>query len=186
MTSPEGRLRRCQSAPAKSAETPPRSRRGAIETMPLGIVLERRLSARPWDDQAWRLVGLMPNATIDIPWRVVGRGDGWVRYDAGVVPLALSPRETDRYRQNLASARPQVFVVLRHAGDGGKLEPFHATVCPYAAQAYLESGEDRVGGIDMPQAIRDWVEDYIVRHPPRPLGRRGVEWRAWRTTDSLT
>lgn len=139
--------------------------------MPIGIVLERRMSARPWRDHVWRLAGLMPNAAAEEPWRVVGRGDGWTRYAAGVVPLSLSPRETDRYRQNLASARPQVFVVLRHVGAAGELEPLHATVCPYAAQAYLESGEDMVEGIDMPPPIRDWVEDFIARHPPRPFGK---------------
>lgn len=150
---------------ASPSDVPPRgSSRPRPERMTTGIILERHVSARPWQEHVWRLVDVIPHGTSEAPWAEVARGDGWVRYAACQLTLELFPRETDGYAQNLTSTKPQVFVILRSSGGDFEFEPFHATVCPYEAQAYLDSGEDTVEGVAMPPEIRQWVTTFVERN----------------------
>ena len=140
------------------------------ETLPLGVVLERRRSDNPWVDHSWCPVAVLPGAPARDPkgdWPVLREGDGWARYHAGTLPLELFPRETEGYKVNLAQEPPRVFVVLRGAEDAEcahEVVPFHVTVCPYEAQDYLDSGEEIVEGVAMPPDVVAFVQAYVDRH----------------------
>lgn len=131
--------------------------------MTLGIVAERRESPHPWGTASWRPTGLIAGGGPDDVPRLLERTTGVARWYVGRATLELFPKETDGYRENLASARPQVFVVLRDDGRDGVV-PFLATVCPYEAESYLESGEDVVEGVAMPPAVVAWVRSFVDRH----------------------
>ncbi len=78
------------------------------QSMPLGVVLERRTIDNPWEDHAWRPVAVIPNAPPVESWRRLGEGDDWIHYHAGTLDLELFPRETDGYRTNLDQQQPAV------------------------------------------------------------------------------
>ncbi len=135
--------------------------------MDVGIVLEHREIDNPWADHQWTLVGVVPGKRAMETWRELRRGDGWVHYYAATLSLTLFRKETEGYKVNLSQPTPRVYVVLRPEETGEhdhEVTPFHATVCPFEAEGYDESGDEWVQGVEMPAAVRAWVEDFVERH----------------------
>jgi hypothetical protein len=119
--------------------------------MPVSIIVERRKSQHPWQDHVWRPIGVLPRA------------------------------ETEGYLVNLSQVPPVVYVVLRRGEttDEMEIEPFHATVCPYEAMSYGESGEEIVEGVPMPTEVHDWVKEFVAtHHVEAPFVKRKKSGRA--------
>ncbi len=143
------------------------------ERTDVGLIVERRDSTHPWQDHVWRPHAVVPAAASTEAWRVVDRGPGWERYYAGSLPLALYAGETDGYRENLDHQPPQVFIVLRRGSGEREIQPFLATVGPFEALDYLDSGEEIVEAVPMPEPIAAWVRAFVRRHHmDRPTRKR--------------
>lgn len=144
------------------------------ESVPIGVVVERREINHRWQKYAWRAAAVLPGAAEMDPlgeWKELARGeeDGavWIQYHAGTLPLHLFRKETEGYRVNLSQTPPRVFVVLRDGADAASthdLVPVAATACPYEAQDYLDSGNDLVEVVAMPEGLAAYVQDYVERH----------------------
>ena len=140
------------------------------ETLPLGVVLERRRLDNPWQDFTWQPVAVIPGARPLDPrdeWVALTRGEDWTRYPAGTLPLELFRKEPEGYTVNLSQDPPRLFLVLRGGEDmdcGHDLVPFLVTACPYEAQDYLDSGEEMVEAVLMPEGVVAFVQAYIDRH----------------------
>jgi hypothetical protein len=135
-------------------------------SLPVGVVVERRDSASPWQDYDWSAVAVVPGAPpVDI-WRILRHGPGWAHFHAATLDLELFRKETEGYKTNLSGSRPAVYVVLRRGEEAGKPEvvPFKVTACPYEAQDYLDSGDDLVEAVAMPEPVIAFVKDFIDRH----------------------
>ncbi len=143
----------------------------------IGIVFERRDSDHPWKDHSWHAVGIESESSTgpDAPaWREVGRGDGWVRYVSAPLTLQLFERETEGYKYNLSNDVPSIFLVWREdEDDPDGICPFHATVCPYEAQSYLDGDEEQIESIPMPREIAAWIADFVdLNHVDEPFYKR--------------
>ena len=140
------------------------------EVLPLGVVVERRRIAHPWKDVDWRPVAVIPGASALDPrgaWKRLRAGEGWEQYHCGTLPLRLFRRETEGYKVNLSQQPPKVFVVLRSEAEDDvdhEVMPFLVTVCPYEAQDYLDSGEEIVEAVPMPEDVIAFVQSYIEQH----------------------
>ena len=138
--------------------------------IPLGIVVDRRDMDNPWQDCRWEPVAVIPGAgplAPDGPWTVLNQGDGWERYHAGTLPLELFAGETEAYKTNLSQDPPRLFVVLRSGEDQDsqhEIVPFLVTASAYEAQDYLDSGEDVVEPVVMPEAVVAFVQRYVDKH----------------------
>ncbi len=150
----------------------------ALESMSIGIVLERRDSDHKWETEVWRPVAVLPGGGVadgaDGGWREIARGEGWEHYFAGTVMLELHHTDTADYRYNLAIDPPAVYVVLREdlEVDAG-IAPFSATVSPSEAQALLDAEENIVEAVAMPPAIVQWVGAFTERyHVEQPHYKR--------------
>ncbi len=138
--------------------------------VPLGIVVERRAIDNPWIDHRWKAVGVIPGAAPLLPqdeWTLLRSGEDWVHYHAGTLALELFPRETEGYKLNLSQSPPRLFVVLRNGEDDDcahEIVPFLVTACPYEAQDYLDSGEELVEAVAMPEGVIAFVQSYIDEH----------------------
>ncbi len=136
----------------------------------LGVVLERRKLDNPWHDHSWRPVAVIPGAPPGDPagdWKLLRSGEDWQHFHAGTLTLELYPGETEGYRTNLSQEPPRLFVVLRgqdEADSAHEFQPFLVTACPYEAQDYLDSGDDIVEPVAMPEAVVAFVQAYIDRH----------------------
>lgn len=136
------------------------------ESLAVGIVVERRDVDNPWIDHSWQAVAVIPGAPEIDEWRELAHGEGWVRYHAGTLAVELFRRETEGYKHNLSLDQPAVYVVLREGEEleDHDVEPVLATVCPYEAQDYQDSGEEIVDKVAMPDVIAAWVADFVERH----------------------
>lgn len=169
----------------------PGESRQARERIYVGIVLERRRSSHPWQDHFWRAVAVLPGGGPAGGWRPLRNGPGWEQFYAGSLPLTLYAGETEGYGHNLMAETPKVFVVLRgdesHAARDEprhEVEPFLVTVCPFEAQDYLDSGEQPVEALPMPEMVRCWVQAFVDRHHvSTPLKKRRKRSRAERRED---
>ena len=63
-----------------------------MESLPLGVVLERREVENRWIKHRWLPVAVLPGAPARDPrgdWRSLETGEGWERFHAGTLPLEL-------------------------------------------------------------------------------------------------
>lgn len=141
------------------------------ERLPVGIVVERRRSDHPWIDHTWRAVAVIPGAGELNPrgeWKELETGEDFVRFHAGTLDIELFRKETEAYRVNLTQEPPRVFVVLRKVSEADEaaqeLYPILATVSPYEAQDYLDSGEEIVDSVAMPDALIAFVSQFVGEH----------------------
>jgi Protein of unknown function (DUF3305) len=134
------------------------------ERITVGIVLEHRRLANPWAADRWRVVDALPGCPAVQPWTVLAEGDGWRRYYAGPVELELFRGETASYRDNLASSRPALYVVLRRTREGPGIAVREATVDPGEIEAHSDAGDDLIEALPLPAPIAAWVEDFVARH----------------------
>lgn len=140
------------------------------ESMPLGVVVERRRVDHPWKDHDWRPVAVIPGApALDPhgPWTQLREGEGWAQFHAGTLSLQLFRSETEAYRVNLSQEPPRIFVVLRGSDDpqvDHELIPFLVTADPFEAQHYLDSGEEMVEVVGMPTEVLALVTDFVAAH----------------------
>ena len=143
-----------------------------LETMRLGVVVERRDIDSPWQGCVWRPVAVIPGAPeVDPsaqvePWKVVNRGTGWVQYHAATLSLELHRQDTEAYHYNLASRPPVIYVVLRQDEEAGEheVEPFMVTASPAESQDFLDAGDDIVEAVPMPEVVIDWVQAFVDTH----------------------
>jgi len=133
--------------------------------MPLGIVLRRTPGVTRWREWSWKAVAVIPGAP-EADWRELRSEGERVDYHAATVPVELHGAETEAYMNALSDEPPSVFVVLRHDGDGRPSIPL-ATVSPYEAQDYADSGEETVEKVAMPAGLVAWVRDFVERHHER-------------------
>jgi hypothetical protein len=136
-------------------------------SMPVGVVVERREVDNPWQDHEWLPVAVIPGAGSVGEWRELERGDGWVRYLIGSAPLELHRKDTESYKTNLSNDPPQVFVLLRRDDEvesEHEVELFLVTASPYDAQDYLDTEDDGMLGVPMPDDIIAWVQAFVDKH----------------------
>ena len=145
------------------------------ETMEVGVVIERRESDNRWIDHTWQVVSLIPGAAEVDQKNEIGRGQGWIQFHAATLPLELFRKETEGYKYNLSLNQPSVFVVLRDDDDDESDEviPFMATVCPYEAQDYMDSSEETVQSVPMPDIVASWLAEFVeTNHVDEPFKKR--------------
>ena len=137
-----------------------------LETMRLGVVVERRDIDSPWQDYVWRPVAVIPGAPEVDQWKEVNRGEGWIQYHAATLSLELHRKETEAYHYNLASRPPVIYVVLRQDEEAGEheVEPFVVTASPAESQDFLDAGDDIVEAVPMPEVVIDWVQAFVDTH----------------------
>jgi len=148
-----------------------------VETMTVGIVVERRDSNHPWADHLWRPVAVMPGAVAMDPagpWKLLRQGDGWEQYLAGTLDIEIWRTDTEAYLDCLSADPPQIYIVLRADIDGEhEVVPFLATVSTYEAQDCADAGEDIVEGVPMPEQVMEWLKAFVeLHHVQEPFKKR--------------
>lgn len=138
-----------------------------IETMPLGIVLERRRSTSPWAEWVWRPVSVIPGAPpVEGAWRLLREGEGWAQFHAATLPLELFRTDTEGYKLNLSQEPPRLWVVLRpdEGGESGAVVPFVVTASAHECEGYQVSGMEIVETVPMPDEVIALLRDFTEQH----------------------
>ncbi len=144
---------------------PPSHPSGTCLAIPIGVILTRKQSSNPWADATWRASGVM----LDIPqgptWRELARGAGYTQYLATSAQLDLFRKETEAYIANIESSAPSLYVVLRESErEDTPIEVHLVTASPFEAQDYMDSSEETVERIAMPDELLEMIGKFIDDH----------------------
>ena len=137
------------------------------DSLKLGIMLERRDCDHPWLDHEWRFIGVIPGAQDIDGLKVLRSAPGAIQYHAATLELELHRAEAEAYQYNLTSPEPSLFVVLREDDEEESGAPIVAelvTASPYEAQDYLDSSEELVERILIPENIKAWITEFVEAH----------------------
>lgn len=136
------------------------------DEFPVGIVAEKRRIDHPWQEFKWLPVAVVPGAGSQDGWVKTGSGEDYEQFLIGTLTIEVFRKETEAYKVNLSSERPSVYVVLRPAEDidDPEIRAVYATVSPYEAQDYLDTGEDVVEPVLMPEGMVAWLQSFTDRH----------------------
>lgn len=143
------------------------------ERLSVGLVLERRLLTGTWGGHAWTPVAILPPTPDVAPWVQLGGAQDRMRYFAGCVDIHLYSTDTANYRDNLESATPKLWVVLRPDGPSPPCPVLLVTADPAEGEASTEAGNNTVETIAMPEGVAGVVAAFIAEHHvERPVLKR--------------
>jgi hypothetical protein len=148
----------------------------ALARIIVGVVVERRKAKSPWLDFLWRPVSVLVGTPSAAPWtRISEEGEATTFY-AGEAAIELHRTETANYRQNLASGKPALWVVLRPTAKdsaGPAFDILTVTADPAEGEALTDAGNDLVAAVPMPAAIIAAIDGfYAEHHVERPFNKR--------------
>ncbi len=136
-------------------------------TIPLGIIVEKRKSTHRWGGWIWRPVAVLLNPPEGESWRELIRGEDFVRYHAGNLPLMLHRKETESMKQNLALDQPEIYVILDENPDRNSdfpRVPHVVTASPFHAQLYCDGGDYIIEKVAMPEELLALVQAFVEHH----------------------
>ena len=163
------------------------SRSAPDHTIPVGVVVERRQATSPWIEFVWRAVAVLPGAPDTAPWTRLDGDDVATRFFLEAAAVALFHGDTARYRDNLASGAPSLWVVLRPTDAEPPLALVLVTADPSEGEARTEAGGDLVEAVAMPPSVAEVIASFVAEHhveraffkrkrdrsDPEALARRG-------------
>ncbi len=130
----------------------------------VGVVVERRKAASPWIDFTWRPLMVLPGRPDAAPWTMLAMDAEAATFYAGATEIGLYRTETARYRDNLASGAPSLWVALRPTGGEPPYDLLAVTADPSEGESFTQAGDDLVGAVPMPQSVRETVEAFVAEH----------------------
>jgi hypothetical protein len=132
--------------------------------IPVGVVVERSKADSPWIDFVWRGVGVLPDAPEMKPWTILRQQDQATLYYAGSATIDLYRSETARYRENIATGLPRVWLVLSPSEGAWPYAVAAVTIDPAEGEAFTEAGDNLVEAVPMPEVLRDTIEKFVADH----------------------
>ena len=132
--------------------------------IPVGVVVERRKADSPWIDFVWRGIGVLPDEPEMTPWTVIREQEGTTLFYAGSATVDLYRSETERYRDNLATGAPSIWIVLTPSEGTWPYTVSVVTADPAEGEAFTEAGANLVEAVPMPEALHQAIENFIAEH----------------------
>lgn len=147
-----------------------------LESIPVGVVVERRRIEDKWRDHEWHAIDLLIGAPPATEWRKLIEGDGWVRYLTPPLELSLYRDETEDYRMNLTAAQPSIYVVIRPSDSLDAqhgVSVAHVTASAFEAGTFGQAGDETIDSIVMPREVAEWIAAFVAtHHVERPFYKR--------------
>jgi hypothetical protein len=132
--------------------------------IPVGVVVERRKADSPWIDVVWRGVAVLPDEPDMVPWTTLRNDNETTLFYAGSANVDLYRSETARYRDNLASGCPSVWIILSPSEGSWPYAVAAVTADPAEGEAFTEAGANLVETVSMPDVVRRKIEGFIDEH----------------------
>jgi hypothetical protein len=126
-----------------------------------------------WAQFLWRPVGVFAGKASAEPWTALDTRAEVALFYAGQATIELHRTETSYYRDNLASAAPKLWVVLRPTASEPPYELLAVTADPAEGEAFTDAGSNLVDTVPMPRDIVEAVVRFVARHHvERPFLKR--------------
>ena len=136
----------------------------ARQTLPVGIVVERRKLHNVWADHAWLPVAALPGVPAAAPWTVLEVVPNATRFFAGPAQLEFFSSDTANYRDNLRSGRPSLWVALAEADSEPGVAVHSVTADPAEGEGMTESGGWIVEAVPMLPEIQERLTAFVAEH----------------------
>lgn len=133
-------------------------------SIPLGVVVERRKAESPWVDFVWRGVAVLPDTPEMAPWTPLREQGEATLFYTGSAAVDLYRSETARYRENLASGSPSIWIVLSPSEGAWPYSVAAVTADPAEGEAFTEAGANLVEAVAMPEVVREAIEKFVAEH----------------------
>ena len=157
-----------------------------LQTIKVGVVVERSKGVTQWSEYAWRPVSVLAGAPETPSWTKLTDDGERTTFFAGVAEIELYRTETTYYRDNLESGAPALWVALRATNSEPPYTVAVVTADPAEGESLTETATDMVEQVPMPEAIRQLVTAFVAEHhveqpfvkrkrdraDPEALGRR--------------
>lgn len=143
----------------------------------LAVIMERKVLTNKWAGFQWEAVGVARDEDISpTPIRVFedARRAQWLH--AGF-SIDLFSDEAEFYYANITAPEPRVFVLWRLEDDLAR--PVLVTVSTGVAARMMDAGE-QVDGVPMPEEIRAWVAEFVIRHYKPETRKKGGRYASSR------
>jgi hypothetical protein len=145
----------------------------ALVSIPVGVVVERHKATSPWLDYIWRPASVLEGVPSTPPWTPLGATADATPFYAGAATIDLYRTETANYLDNLQSATPMLWVVLRPTDEAPPYQLLAVTADPAEGEAFTEAGSDLVETVPMPLSIIGAIEAFVAEHHvERPFFKR--------------
>jgi hypothetical protein len=135
-----------------------------LASIPVGVVVERRKAKSVWVEFLWRSVSVLVGRPSAEPWTPLDTQAERVLFYAGEAVIELHRTETTCYRDNLASAAPQLWVVLHPTASEPPYQLLAVTADPAEGEAFTDAGSNLVETVPMPADIVAIVGQFVARH----------------------
>jgi hypothetical protein len=132
--------------------------------IPVGVVVERRRADSPWIDFVWRGTGVLPDEPEMTPWTVIREQEGTTLFYAGSAMVDLYGSEAARYRDNLATGAPNVWIVLAPSEGAWPYTVSAVTADPAEGEAFTVAGANLVEAVPIPEVLREAIENFVAEH----------------------
>jgi hypothetical protein len=133
------------------------------ETMRIAVLAVRRPPVTRWGTGELRPAEVLTRAPdLAPPARIAGE-NGTETWYLGARDMVLWTGDTGHHRDNLASDRPSVWVVLRGQRPE-TAELVCVTVDPYEGEGYAGDPALTVEAVPMPEAVRHRLAGFVAAH----------------------
>jgi hypothetical protein len=144
-----------------------------LETLRVGVVVERSKGASAWVDYLWRASAVLAGVPDTPLWSKLSDDGERATFYAGPAEIELHRTETTNYRANLATAEPLLWVVLRKTEAEPPYKVFAVLADPAEGEAMTEAGNDLVDTVAMPEAVQEALAAFIeAYHVEREFVKR--------------
>jgi len=133
----------------------------------IGVVVERRRATSPWLDYVWSPVAALSDGSDAPVWTKLSEDENRAWFFCGNVEIVLYGTETSNYLENLGSAAPSIWVVLRPTDSEPPYTLIAATVDPAEGEGLTQAGTDLVGVIPIPITLQEVIAAFIEVNPVR-------------------
>lgn len=143
----------------------------------VSVVMRRVQLVNRWVSEKWELAAVEPDVGAATISCVALGNDHW-RWQG--FTLDLHPSEAEGYYLNLSAPEPRVFVMWRlEEWNGIETARPWVTTASYHEAARMMDGGETVESVQLPAAIREWIEPWLALHykpEPRKKHRRNQDF----------
>jgi hypothetical protein len=98
------------------------------------------------------------------PWTILREQGEVTLYYAGSAMVDLYRSEAARYRENLMTGAPDVWIVMSPSEGAWPYAVAAVTADPAEGEAFTEAGANLVEPVPMPELLRDVIEKFVAEH----------------------
>jgi hypothetical protein len=135
-----------------------------LQTITIGIVVERVKGASRWADFLWRPCGVLTGAPETPVWSKLSDDGERATFYAGSAEIELYRSEAGHYRENLLVETPLVWVLLRATQSDPPYALAGVTADPAEGEAWASLGSDIVDSVAMPEPVIATVAQFVAEH----------------------